>query len=422
MRRQRVQAAFQRMDLDQSGGIDKYELQKALISMGIESSDEMVASLFLEADVNRDSMIDFEEFYRVMSTLILRQEAAFLQEEINLQDEASREKVVVVRALTFDEVMTAVSGLPLVGGGKNATEALDALRKDGALNKWGSAKFRMREYSSERMIRVTGIDEPEEKLGMRPSGLVFERIKIVQFAGITALLSFLFGGLLPAPLNAYVSKYGQVAFAVNLLLPIFSLQIDSALMNYEYDQKADSLDRWCTREAGRFLAAYLCGVPIELLSYEDKRRPKVLPYSKQTGNIDFAMIRSNSSANAFEAALAFGLTPKEVQYQAVIQTAGLMAEYSRFGDASQGYLLLQELDRQLTYAQTFVDPFMKTQLARFGIIESKGLIKAHASLMETLAEEIKGGAQADKLIALIEAHVEQGLAVEEPGEEEAAAV
>jgi len=402
-RRARVELVFQRLDIDGSGGIDASELEQALVLMGVESSESVIASLFREADINNDKVIDFEEFYRVMSTLILRQEAAYLEKEFSAAEQAKLGKTIV-KIPTYDEVISSVSGIELEGGGKNATMALDNLKEEGLVNKWDSASFVMREYSRERMARVTGIEEPEETLGMQPKGLVFKRIQIVQFAGITALMTFLFGGLFPEPIRPYLSSYGQIAFAVNLILPFFSVQIDKALLDYEFDQEPTSADRWVTREAGKFLTAYLCGIPVEKIEYEDERRPTVLTYSKSSGNIDFGEIRQNTTANMFDLALAFGLTPKEVQKQAMIYTAGLMAEYERFGSATMGYMLLAEMDKQLQYAQTMVDPFYKAQLARFGIIESRSIVKGNGALLEQLASEIKAKASVERLIALIESN------------------
>jgi hypothetical protein len=151
-RRARVEQVFQRLDIDGSGGIDASELEQALVLMGVESSESVVsfspslalkrrthkyprreslsgvlkpryipkirpsicqsfflfwfglshpgpppqiASLFREADMNNDKVIDFEEFYRVMSTLILRQEAAFLEKEFSAAEQAKLEKTIV---------------------------------------------------------------------------------------------------------------------------------------------------------------------------------------------------------------------------------------------------------------------------------------------------------------------------------------
>ena len=59
------------------------------------SSSPQIANLFREADINNDKVIDFEEFYRVMSTLILRQEAAFLEKEFSAAEQAKLEKTIV---------------------------------------------------------------------------------------------------------------------------------------------------------------------------------------------------------------------------------------------------------------------------------------------------------------------------------------
>jgi hypothetical protein len=59
---------------------------------------------------------------------------------------------------------------------------------------------------------------------------------------------------------------------------------------------------------------------------------------------------------------------------------------------------------QLQYAQTMVDPFYKAQLARFGIIESRSIVKENGALLEQLASEIKAKASVERLIALIESN------------------
>lgn len=56
----------------------------------------------------------------------------------------------------------------------------------------------------------------------------------------------------------------------------------------------------------------------------------------------------------------------------------------------------------MQYAQTMVDPFYKAQLARFGIIESRSIVKANGALLEKLADEIKARSSIERLIALIE--------------------
>lgn len=45
--------------------------------------------------------------------------------------------------------------------------------------------------------------------------------------------------------------------------------------------------------------------------------------------------------------LPFTYSHHGAPWQALIYTAGLMAEYERFGTATMGYMLLQEMDKQV---------------------------------------------------------------------------
>lgn len=63
----------------------------------------------------------------------------------------------------------------------------------------------------------------------------------------------------------------------------------------------------------------MCGVPIEILDYSDKQKPVVMSYSTQQGNINLEAIRKSNFTNAFEAVMTYGLSPKQIQAQAVIQ-------------------------------------------------------------------------------------------------------
>mmetsp|Transcript_27224 Transcript_27224/g.68598 ORF Transcript_27224/g.68598 Transcript_27224/m.68598 type:complete len:566 (+) Transcript_27224:108-1805(+) len=405
-KRERVKEAFERMDVDSSGGIDKAELSAALDAMGIDASAATVDGLFGEADVNGDKVIDFEEFYSVMTGLMVREEASSLEREMEAKAAAAAAANAPV-VLEFDDVKASLEGVELVGAEEGVTaSALEGLKGEQKLQRWDTYDFKIRDYSVERLTALTGIEKPDEQLGISVQGLVLKRVQATQFAGLSALICVFTAGLFPEPVQSVVRTYSYVAFMFNLIVPIFAMRIDGAIVDYELSQQADAADRWAYRQAGRFLATYLCGVPLAEVDYSQAGKPLLVPASKPSGNIDLAKARSgtNGTQNAFEAALAYGLTPKEVQKQAVIQTAGLMAESQKFGDATLGYQFLEELDRQIMLSQSFVDPLAKTFLARFGFVESTTMVRANKAILDELAEAVLEGKGAADLVAMVESH------------------
>jgi len=406
-KKDRVKAVFERMDIDSSGGICKEELTQALGALGLDTSPETIDPLFREADTNGDKMIDFDEFNTVMTALMTREEASTLVQE--MEAKAAEARIAAApKMLKRDDVLASLSGGTLVGGeeGEIAT-FLNGLKEEGQLQKWGTVQPKMKEYSVERLVALTGVQEPDEELGIQVTGLVRKRLQITQFAGLSALLIVFFAGLLPDSIEPVVRQFGWGAFAVNLGVPLIANQLDSALVDYELGQDPDSAARWARRQAGRFLAAYLVGVPLAEVDYESKAKPELVVASKQSGNIDLKAAReatNTTAANAFEAALAYGLTPQQVQAQAVIQTAGVMAEYYKYGDATLGYMFLDELDRQLMLSQSFVDPFAKTTLARFGFVESAALVKANKGVIDELQVAVTEQRPVEEMIAIIESY------------------
>jgi len=405
-KRERVKEAFERMDLDSSGGIDREELASALASMGVDASAGTVEGLFGEADVNGDSVIDFEEFYTVMTSLLVRQEAEALEKMLEeKRTAAAAAKAPVV--LDYADVVAALEGVELVGAGEGVTaKALGELKEGEKLVKWDTYDFTVRDYSVDRLTALTGIEEPDEQLGISVQGLVLQRVKATQFAGLSALIIVFTAGLFPSPLDQWLRTYSYLAFMFNIVVPLFAGRIDGALVDYELSQQPDAAERWSYRQAGRFLASYMCGVPLAEVDYSAPGKPLLIPASKPSGNIDLAKARAgtNGTANAFEAALAYGLTPKELQKQAVIQTAGLMAENQKFGSATLGYTFLEELDRQIMLSSSFVDPLAKTFLARFGFVESTTLVRGREALLDELAGAVREGRPVEELVAMVESH------------------
>ncbi len=58
--------AFKIFDRDGNGSISAAELRYAMMNLGEKLTDEEVNDMILEADINSDGQIDFEEFKRMM--------------------------------------------------------------------------------------------------------------------------------------------------------------------------------------------------------------------------------------------------------------------------------------------------------------------------------------------------------------------
>ncbi|KAL3874531.1 hypothetical protein ACJMK2_037535 [Sinanodonta woodiana] len=58
--------AFKSFDRDGNGMISREELKQALISLGDQPTDQQVADMMDEVDLNGDGYINYEEFLKIM--------------------------------------------------------------------------------------------------------------------------------------------------------------------------------------------------------------------------------------------------------------------------------------------------------------------------------------------------------------------
>ncbi|PAA88454.1 hypothetical protein BOX15_Mlig020349g1 [Macrostomum lignano] len=65
--RSEIQETFKVFDRDQDGFISPLELRHVLSNLGIKLSEREAADMIAEADFNKDGLVDFEEFYRMMT-------------------------------------------------------------------------------------------------------------------------------------------------------------------------------------------------------------------------------------------------------------------------------------------------------------------------------------------------------------------
>jgi Ca2+-binding EF-hand superfamily protein len=60
-----IREAFDLFDADGGGTIDTAELKVAIRALGMEPTDEEVAKMIADVDVDASGTIDFEEFFKV---------------------------------------------------------------------------------------------------------------------------------------------------------------------------------------------------------------------------------------------------------------------------------------------------------------------------------------------------------------------
>ena len=59
--------AFRVFDKDGSGYVSSSELKLVMSRLGVEFSDDEVTEMFVEADIDGDGQVCFEEFYNMMT-------------------------------------------------------------------------------------------------------------------------------------------------------------------------------------------------------------------------------------------------------------------------------------------------------------------------------------------------------------------
>jgi len=209
------------------------------------------------------------------------------------------------------------------------------------------------------MKAVTGMVNPEKDLGLAVDAFTRFRYQGVSLLGLSGAVALLVAGF-PGPwwdvglTPDRIAWYGYATLMINVVFTIFAPQLEKINMQRLLNEEGDGNDRWMRRQAGRFVAAYLCGVPVESLSVDDSSgKSEILIFSKKSGNIDIESLRKAAAASV-DSFLDLGLTKTEVDRQSIIQMFGLVAEYRRYGKATVGFRFFRELDDQLDLSQTLI--------------------------------------------------------------------
>uniref|UniRef100_A0A1I8GYE0 Calmodulin n=1 Tax=Macrostomum lignano TaxID=282301 RepID=A0A1I8GYE0_9PLAT len=61
-----IEATFKVFDRDQDGFIGPAELRHVLGNLGVKITEQEAADMIAEADYNKDGVVDFDEFYKMM--------------------------------------------------------------------------------------------------------------------------------------------------------------------------------------------------------------------------------------------------------------------------------------------------------------------------------------------------------------------
>jgi len=67
MTREEVKQAFRVFDKDGSGYVSSSELKLVMQRLGVDFSDDELEEMVLEADIDGDGQVCFEEFYAMMT-------------------------------------------------------------------------------------------------------------------------------------------------------------------------------------------------------------------------------------------------------------------------------------------------------------------------------------------------------------------
>jgi len=421
-RRDRVRVLFQKFDTDSDGRIDESELAVGIKEiLEFDANEEQLRQLMSEIDTDGDGKIELDELTKVCLTIMNKAEAMAMKEADAVA--AAEEKKSKTR--TFTSVMEALDSagalsvdsfpkVALVGNGTAAVRALDGLKKSGKIALWDSAPTRFSTTGADRMKAVTGMEDPEKDLGLAVDGFTRFRYQGVSFIGLSGTAAILVAGF-PGPwadiglTPEILLNYGVATLFFNFVFALLSPQLAKMNMKRLLNAEGDGDDRWMRRQAGRFVAAYLCGVPVESVTKEDSSGlTEILIFSKKSGNIDIETLKvefAKKTSASLDSFMDLGLTKAEVDRQSIIQMFGLVAEYRRYGKATVGYRFFRELDDQLDLSQTMIGRGEKQVQARFGVTMAYQLLDRHPYAFEQVVEALKEGKTAAEAIAIFEAAV-----------------
>jgi len=127
-RKENLKEAFTRFDVNRDGKVTAQELRRALDSLNIDVTDDMISILFSKYDTNHDSTVDYEEFNNRLGSFLVPSEfnlSRLLLTKVG--DSSSSSTTNVATTTTAAPGTPSKTGTPRAGGDSEsvATAALD---------------------------------------------------------------------------------------------------------------------------------------------------------------------------------------------------------------------------------------------------------------------------------------------------------
>jgi len=364
-----------------------------------------VAALMLEAGAeSTEGVLSERQFVMPVLAVLDRAEQALLVEE-----QERREKA---RMRTPDQIEACLANVTLAGGGRETAKQLDTLKEKREILFWNSAFASYENTTVDRMREVTGMGQPDEQLGLRPRGLIAFRYKGLSYLGIISISLLLWAGFFANKVvSSALFSSGLVTGVVYIIGMMFQAPIDRFLRMRHTRLVNNGIDRWARRESGKVMCSYLLGIPLEAVAFPLKASPSSASkglnrlrqfsvYGRREGEWNMDELQRSAARDGYMSA---GLTKQQAVVHAVIHMAGIVAEWLRYGNATEGYRSVAEMERHLQFSQRSMPIAERQALARLGVVVAFRLLSQHAIPFDAMVASFKSGDSVGRMLSEFEA-------------------
>lgn len=212
---------------------------------------------------------------------------------------------------------------------------------------------------------------------------------LISVVGVTSAVAVVSAAVLPGEAGFFVPYLsGGVSIAV---LAIGSTAPGLLQVGIDFFSRVfpDYRERMLKHEAGHFLVAYLCGVP-------------VTAYSLDLGKEHTDLLDAKLQRKMMTPGPAGKISASDVDLLAVIAMAGVAAEgmsYEQVTGQNADLFLLQKI---LNKSQDKLPAAQQQTITRWAVWEAANIIKANNAAYEALMERMKAKANVSECIAAIE--------------------
>ncbi|KAJ1482948.1 hypothetical protein T484DRAFT_2021687 [Baffinella frigidus] len=206
-RAETIKTVFTQFDTDGNGAIDEYELRAGVKEVfGCDAlGDEEVAALMKEADLNKNGVIGRDEFNTMVSLVLDKGEAQVLAATQKAANDARTQTRVDTTAAMVKGALTSAR---LVGDAKETCRVLDDLKTKGGIKLWDTAGAIFYPTGADRMKEMTGMEDPEQDLGLNVNPWTRFRYQGVGVLGISGGAALIAANFLPAQFQDAAVLYG----------------------------------------------------------------------------------------------------------------------------------------------------------------------------------------------------------------------